>query len=492
MPIEVNRKDYLFQSIILLLVILLLGLLLASSRQVLVQGQVAADTTSPAVTPQGITPSPTPRSFPTPAATPQPSAHISVDPALLKGKTVHLWHSWSGEAGKTVDALVKEFNASNQWGITAQAAYQGSYDSLSDNITKALQTGKPPEVAVGYNYQALGWDSPAGTLVDLNDYVSDPTWGLSPDEQKDFYPVFWEHDFADGKRIGIPAQRSAQLIYYNQTWAEELGFTSPPTTPTQFKIQACAAAKANKTDSDPHNDGTGGWIISTDYASSLGWMQAFGGEITRPDGNGYQFNTTEVSNAFKFLRDLLDSGCAWIPTNPATEEDFASRRGLFASGTVPGIPIQENAFANIDSKDEWTILPFPSPVGKPVISVYGPSFRLLKSTPEGQLASWLFVKWLTSPENQARLAQSDQFLPVRASSLDGLKTLQAKYPQWEKAVGLLDSARSEPPFHSWMDVRWAVSDATTQLFRSYFTIDQVPVLVKLLDQTAKDLHQKRP
>jgi multiple sugar transport system substrate-binding protein len=490
MPIEVTRKDYLYQSIILLLVILLLGLLLASSRQVPAEGQVSSDPTALTSTPQSTTPPPTPRPFPTPTPTLlPPSSLISVDPSSLNGQTISFWHPWSEETGKTVEALIAEFNNSNEWGITVTPAYQGSYDELSENVSAAIKAGKPPDVAVGYNYQALNWDSSTGILVDLSDYVVDPTWGFTPQEQKDFYPIFWDHDVADGKRTGIPAQRSAQLIYYNLTWAQELGFTSPPTTPEQFKSQACAAAKANKTDADPQNDGTGGWIISTDYASTLGWIEAFGGEVIRPDGKGYQFNTPEANKAFTFLRDLLDNGCAWIPTSQFTEEELASRRGLFATGTVPGIPIQENAFAKIDSKDEWTVLPFPSPAGDPVIEVYGPSFRLLKSTPEKQLAGWLLVKWLTSPENQARLAQADQFYPVRASSLEELKTLQGKYPQWEKAVEFLDSARSEPPFQSWLDVRWAVSDAATQLFRSYFSIDLVPTLVKLLDQTARDLQQ---
>jgi hypothetical protein len=33
-----------------------------------------------------------------------------------------------------------------------------------------------------------------------------------------------------------------------------------------------------------------------------------------------------------------------------------------------------------------------------------------------------------------------------------------------------------------------VSDASTQLFRSYFKIEQAPLLAQLLDQTAAELH----
>jgi hypothetical protein len=39
-------------------------------------------------------------------------------------------------------------------------------------------------------------------------------------------------------------------------------------------------------------------------------------------------------------------------------------------------------------------------------------------------------------------------------------------------------------------VRWAVEDAATQLFRYYFEQGRVPVLVKLLDDTANELHRE--
>jgi hypothetical protein len=61
-------------------------------------------------------------------------------------------------------------------------------------------------------------------------------------------------------------------------------------------------------------------------------------------------------------------------------------------------------------------------------------------------------------------------------------------PQWQAALQLLSDARAEPAFPSWSTVRWAVGDAATQLFRYYFTVDQVSVLSGLLNRTANDLH----
>jgi multiple sugar transport system substrate-binding protein/sn-glycerol 3-phosphate transport system substrate-binding protein len=324
-------------------------------------------------------------------------------------------------------------------------------------------------------------------IVDLNEYVNDPTWGLTAEEQADFYPVFWEQDVLGGKRLGIPAERSAQVLYYNQTWAEELGFDEPPTTPEEFNRQACAASEANRQDDLPDNDLTGGWMVTTEYAAMTGWMYAFGGEITPPGGSGYRFDTPEIEETFQFLRSLFDQGCAWIPESDPPETEFADRSGLFTAGSVAGIPHQSQVFERAENRDEWTVLPFPSPQEKPAISVYGPSFEILKSQPERQLAAWVLLKWLTLPENQAQLVQASGSFPVRRSTQEHLDSYAGRYPQWAAAQALIQYAHPEPAFQSWSTVRWAVSDASTQLFRYYFTIDQVSSLIKLLDETAKEL-----
>ncbi len=424
----------------------------------------------------------------TPIATPEPVSKLGITSEDLDGIEIEIWHSWSDTAGEEFDRLIKDFNKTNEWNIKAESSYQGDYDRTYENLRLSLEDGTRPDVVIGYNYQALGLEESEEVFVDIGAYINDPVWGLNKDERSDFIPVFWDQNILEDNHIGIPTQGSGQLIYYNETWAEDLGFTSPPSTPAEFKQQACAAARHNNQDDDPTNDHTGGWVISTDYSGMLGWLYAFGGEITDPEGDGYQFNTQEVKDALTFLRDMYDDGCAWLSDSQLPESEFANRLGLFASGSVAGIPYQEAAFAKAESRDEWTVIPFPSPDGEAVIVVYGPSFQFLKTDAAEQLASWLLIKWLTSPENQAGLSQVTGFFPVRRSSLEHLDILPRTYPQWAEAVDLLSLARSEPSYSSWRTVRWAVSDAATQLYRYYFTIDQVPSLARLLDRTANDLH----
>lgn len=431
-----------------------------------------------------------PNRTPTPPPTALPTSLIEVDPDELKGTIVQYWHVWSGEAGRLTASLVDEFNATNPWGVEVEATYAGSYDSMNEQVLLAMQEGKPPDLVVAFDHQALNWDAIDEITVDLRKYISDPIWGVSEEELADFYPIFWPPAASGEKQFGMPAQRSGQLLFYNTSWAEELGFRSAPTTTNQFKAQTCAAARANLNDNIPENDTTGGWVVSTDYSTVLGWLYAFGSPVIRPDGQGYRFNTPEVEDTLEFLRELYEQGCAWLSEDQSSEEAFAARRALFSTGSITSIPFQQEAFNRAGSGDDWTVIPFPGADGHLATTVYGPSYVVLESTPERQLASWLFTHWLLSPENQVRWVQATASYPLQASTLDHLDLPAAAAPQWSAAIDLLEHAQPEPGLRSWDSVRWAVSDAATQLFRWYFTMEQLPETVKLLDRTAAELQNR--
>jgi ABC-type glycerol-3-phosphate transport system substrate-binding protein len=415
---------------------------------------------------------------------------IAIDPQNLRGVEVDFWHPWEGEARLALRALVARFSQENEWGIQVRAASPGNQDDLSGEVAQALAEGGGPDLVVAYPFEALGWqigDAPA--VVDINPLVNDPAWGLSTAEQADFYSVFWQSEEAAGKRLGVPALRSAGVLFYNQSWAEELGFAVPPVTPEHFREQVCAAAEANRKDQDTQKDGTGGYTFAPQYPNILGWLYAFGAQPFRAGDQGYDFETAEVEAAFRFLRSLQDAGCAALwERNDAPESEFAARRWLFISGSLGDIPSLEAAFRRAGSNDRWTILPYPSPLSKPAVDVYGPSFYVLAQRPEEQLASWLFMRWLLQPENLATLAQATGSLPARASATERLGAYANRHPQWAAVIPMLPLAVPEPPLASWKAARWAVADAVVQLTRYYFSIDQVAELATLLQRQAAELH----
>ena len=118
---------------------------------------------------------------------------------------------------------------------------------------------------------------------------------------------------------------------------------------------------------------------------------------------------------------------------------------------------------------------------------------MLKAVPgnsEKQLAAWLFVRWLASPEIQARWVLATGTLPTRISVLSLLKDKPEGSRQWEKALGLLPYAQVEPSFASWRTLRWALTDAMTQLLTPGFSGSQIPALLKELDQLAEEVQDR--
>jgi ABC-type glycerol-3-phosphate transport system substrate-binding protein len=421
----------------------------------------------------------------------QTSTH-PIENVSPNGVKIRFWYSMSDEQ---IAPIFKDFNTNNEWGIEVDAVNLGSNTELSNSVIKGIIENDAPTVVLAFSDQAINWDK-NGNIVNLSPYIDNPNWGLSPDEQNDFFPFAWNYGLVDNKRLSVPAQIASTFLFYNQSWAKELGFDTPPDSVDTFTEQACAANAVKKKDKDVKNDSSGGWIIDTKPEIMLAWFHAFGGGIVSASdvnvrNSRYHFDTNENEEAFFYQRRLFEKNCAWDfridPKNEAyPDEEFAHRRALFVSGNLTDIPYQITAFTEANNKDEWTLLPYPSPIGKPVIASQIPSFILIQSTPEQELAGWLFMRWMISPGTQVKWSMLTGLFPVRASSKNNMPEYSASHPQWTVGFDLLlKGTILEPVLPSWGTVRWALQDASTQLFRSYFTLERVPLTLKELDNVAQ-------
>jgi multiple sugar transport system substrate-binding protein len=421
----------------------------------------------------------------TPSLTPTAQPTLGIDPAALRGTHLQVWTAFSGPAGEMFAQQVAQFNADNKWGLTVTASHYADYPALYDSLTAALASGESPDLAAALPEQTLAWEA-AGAVVDLNPYVGDPLWGLAPAALADIPAVFQAQDEVGGRRLGLPAQRSTRLLFYNRTWARQLGFEAPPATADEFRQQACAANASFSTDASPQNDGFGGWIVDTDWQTSYSWLLAFGGGVL--DDPDYRFRTDQNLAALQFIKSLFDEHCAWLSTNDQPYDDFANRHALFISGDLAELPQVQAALGRAGSRDEWTVLPFPGTSGTALVA-YGPSYFILKSTPERQLAAWLLVRWLLSPESQAQWVEATGLFPLRSTLLDMIGPYRAASPQWEAAVALLPEARNVPARASWRKVRYVLEDGTTVIFRMGTPVGLIPGILAEMDNLAEELNR---
>jgi multiple sugar transport system substrate-binding protein/sn-glycerol 3-phosphate transport system substrate-binding protein len=285
--------------------------------------------------------------------------YSAVDPS---GQTVVWWHQHSGSREEGLLTLIEEFNSTNEWGITIEPQNQGGYDDIRDKVNASIAAGElPAALLVGYqNDQAFYQLN--DTLVDLDLLINDPTWGMSEEEVADFYEAFLEqgvHGLFGGQRLGFPPNRSMEMLFYNQTWIEELGFSGPPTTPEEFKEIACAAA-AEK------GDGTGGYILRDDASAIASWTFAFGGDVLNEDGTEYVYNSQATIDALTYLKGMLDEGCAFFFTVGYLNPQLAERiRNAFFTFNWEGTglarefnksqPPQEK-FMPISYRNHWEVI----------------------------------------------------------------------------------------------------------------------------------------
>ncbi len=432
-----------------------------------------------------------------PSSTKSPSAPVTsvvaasslnVQKEALRGVQVDVWHPYFGAEASLFESQVGQFNKENEWGIVVRAVGKNNFNELYLQTDAALQRANSPQVVIAFPEHALGWQE---FVVDLNPYLNDTVYGMSALDRSDFANAIWMQDEVDGVRYGVPAQRSARFLLYNQTWARELGFDSAPATPSEFEGQACAAHEALRKDADSRNDSLGGWMIDTDAITSLSWLLAFDGGVQNE--KTYRFLIPNNIAAFKFLKVMQQDGCAWVASTELSVYDrFASRQALFATASLDELADQSRAFFVTGSKDEWTVLSFPGNE-RDVLVVYGSSFIMFKSDDTKQLASWLFMRWMLSPDNQARWVRSTGLFPLRSSTLDLLADYSKEHPQWTSAVQLLPRGTVPPQLASWRLVRVMLGDGFRDMFDTIrhpdLTDGQIPLILRQMDVIAEELNR---
>lgn len=118
------------------------------------------------------------------------------------------------------------------------------------------------------------------------------------------------------------------------------------------------------------------------------------------------------------------------------------------------------------------------------MNVYGASVSIPKSTPEQELAAWLFIKYYTTTEVQAKWAQASEYFPVRASVAKDLEEYFSTRPAYKTAFDMLQYSKFEPPTPGYDFVREMVNTAMATIIA-----DPFPEVKGLLDQLTTDANE---
>lgn len=391
----------------------------------------------------------------------QPAQETSVEALDPTGQQVTFWYQHTRERETALQELIAEYNESNEHGIVVKGEYAGAYSDIYNKMVVGIQGDALPSLVVAYQNQAMAYYRDGG-IVDIAPYMNSPKWGLSADEKSDFIQSFLEQDFIGGAQVGFPPNRSLEVFYYNVDWLRELGFDSPPRTWDEF-AQMCRLARDNPFSRSEDKDRSLGFLIEAEASRLASLVFTRGGDLVDETSSRYTIETPAMRGALSMLRGLMEDGSIELMGEEyGDQREFAAGQVLFILRSSSGLPFVTSAVE--DGLDfTWTVTYPPNEVEEPIINVYGASVSLCKTTPQQQLAAWLFIKWFTEPAQQARWVRASNYFPVRRSTASELGDYFEENARYKAAFELLDFGKSEPTLSGYQQVRRVLQEAMVEI-----------------------------
>ena len=359
------------------------------------------------------------------------------DASEVDKTTISFWHSMGGVNGQAIDTLVQKFNDENEYGITVEAEYQGSYDDALNKL-KSAQIGNMGadlvqvyEIGTRFMIES-GWIVPMQSMVNADEY---DTSVLEPNLAA-YYTI-------NDMLYSMPFNSSTPLMYYNKDMFDAAGITEIPDS-----LESIAQIGDKLLDSGAQEVmslGIYGWFFEQ-FIGKQGLEYANNGNGRTEAATAVAFDENgAAANILNEWKNLYDLGYA--PNvgkgGDAGLADFSAGKSAITLGSTASL---KQILQDVDGKFEVGTAYFPKVKSSDEggVSIGGASLWALDNNdPKKLRATWEFVKFLISPESQAFWNAETGYFPVNvdAHDEDVFKENIEKYPQFETAIDQLhDSA----------------------------------------------------
>ena len=290
----------------------------------------------------------------------------------------------------------------------------GDYNGIRDQVKNEISVGAQPNLVYCYPDHVALYNV-AGAVQTLDTLIADPTYGFTAEQIADFIPAYYNEGkaFGDDKMYTLPIVKSTEVLYYNKTFFEANGLTVPTTW--EEMAQVCEQIK----NIDPS-------CIPLGYDSESNWFitmcEQYGSPYTSATGDNFLFDNETNRNFVAMFREWFQK--KWVTTEELyggytsalfTGEDKNGTRCYMCIGSTGGATYQQPDQVNgvFEFEVGITTMPQVNPAQPKVIS-QGPSICIFKNEdPQKVLASWLFLKFLTTDLTfQGSVSMNNGYAPV--------------------------------------------------------------------------------
>jgi len=415
-------------------------------------------------------------------ATPVPT--IAITDKLLKGLDITVRHPFYDETDE-FNKLVRDFNLNNLWGIHVSAIASGGTVGLANDLNDGLVDD---DLVIGMGADLLA-AQPDTQFLALDNYARDSKFGVTSffEAGSPFSEI--APRFGESVHYSIPLAYNAGILLFNQTWAEELGFTSIPTDRDGFLSLAQAARDANLVDTNYYNSGTGGLWLSQSPLSAQSWYRSYGGEFQLQNG-AFTPQPEPLMASFHFLKSAFDANQSWLGLEPTSYRYFSDRYAVITEGSLESLPFQA-AYQEVGNfRDAWTTLSYPGSNGENYLVLEPLSFAVQRSDSNSELAAWIFANWLMEPAQQARLVEIHGLWPSTGDPIVIAPDYASAHPYWAAALESDPIITVVPESPDWATIRLVFQDAYQRVYNldaEYFLS-----ILDVFGQTTQINQEQRP
>ncbi len=356
------------------------------------------------------------------------NSEVNVEGLTYDGSAVEItfYHTMGANLRTVLDKYIAEFNKMYP-NIKVTHSQEGGYDDVREKISTELTVGNQPNIAYCYPdhvalYNLAGAVATLDKFIDSKAEVTDALnnktiVGFTDEQKADFIDAYYNEgaQFGDGKMYTLPMSKSTEVLYYNKTFFEKHNLTVPTTWDEMEEV----CKKILEIDEN---------CIPLGYDSEANWF------ITMCEQSKSPYTSAEEGNHFLFdnatNHAFVKRFAEWHSKGYVTTQEIygAYTSGLFvetgAEKTRSYMSIGSSAGATHQRPTANDQGEYPFDVGiatipqldasnKKVIS-QGPSLCIFNGATEQEtIASWLFVKYLTTcVEFQAEFGMTSGYVPV--------------------------------------------------------------------------------
>lgn len=335
--------------------------------------------------------------------------------------TITLWHTrGAGANGTEMDRVVAAFNESNEYGITVQAEYIGSYSTITAKTLTSIASGNNPTIMMSAPQYMTSLIS-KGTLADLTPYIERDQMDMS-----NFPEALLDYSYYEDEVVSLPYLVSTSIFVYNKALFNQAGVSVPKTIEELEKIGPTIKSKTGVQ--------AFGMPIDPTYMQEALLRSIAGKGIIDEDGVTASCLT---NGSFEQLandwRSWVEAGWCKAPNITSAQTDLLES---FYQGQIASFLVSSGSLQNILEQCAGAVdvgVAVMPGYGQPATSIGGANIAVIERNSSAQeiAAAWEFVKFLMSDEQLAQNAINTGYLPVTVSSAasEAVQTYWAKTPE---------------------------------------------------------------